>query len=115
MAATLRFDNIDVGGTAVAAANFVSGSGRITLAGDDVTTTTADGRIQNDRRALNLRGECSLYGDYTALETDNGLGVTCQFLRGTNVIKTATMAVSVAMAGDVADQISRLTFIGDAS
>jgi len=114
MAAVLRFDNIDVDGTAVAETEFVSGSGRLTLTGDDVTTTTADGRIQHDRRILNLRAECSLYGDYNSLETDNGLGVVCQFLRGTSTVKTATMAVSVVVSGDVADKQSRVSFVGDA-
>ena len=116
MAATLRFDNLTIAGTAIAASAFVSGSGRLSLTGDDVATTTADGRIHNDRRCLNARAECSAYGDQCALETDNGLGVACVFKRGTNTVRSATMAVSVAVS-DAVDgaEISRLTFVGDAS
>ena len=80
-----------------------------------MATTTADGRIQHDRRALNLRAECSCYGDQCALETDNGLGVAVIFKRGTATVKSATMAVSCAVSDVDGASISRMTFVGDAS
>lgn len=115
MAAVLRFDNLTIAGTAIATSAFVSGSGRLTLAGDDVATSTADGRIHNDRRCLNTRAECTLYGDQTAFETDNGLGVAVVFKRGTNTVKSATMAVSVAVSDVGGASLSRCTFVGDPS
>lgn len=113
MASVLRFDNMTIDGTAVAASVFVSGSGRIMHGGDDVTTTTADGRIQHDRRAYNPRAECSLYGDQTAFETDDGLGVPCVFKRGTNTVNSYTCAVSAAVSDVDGASITRLTFVAD--
>ena len=118
MATQLRFDNMTIDGTAIAAASFVSNSGRITLTGDDGAVSTADGKIQNFRRALNFRAEAEYYGNAQAYETDGpGLGKTVAFLRGTNaltIFPSGTSVVSTVTAivsSEYSDQnkTSRLT------
>lgn len=94
MASRLRFDNCVLGTNTIAAAAFVSGSGRITLAGDDGKVTTGAGRIHNFRRTITPKAECELYGDQTVVETAPGLGVTCAFKRGTTTVKSFTAVVS---------------------
>ena len=71
MATVLPFNSITVGGTQVAGPDdFVYGSGRITLKGDDGAVTTADGKIHNYRTALHPEGSCELRGD----KRDKGTG-----------------------------------------
>ena len=114
MATNLRFDNLTVAGTAIATTAFVSHSGRLTLTGDDGAVSTADGRVHNFRRMINKRGECQIYGDGKAYETDGpSLGVACVFKRGTSTVQTWT--ATVASVYNTNDLTSRLTFIGDPS
>jgi hypothetical protein len=112
MAASLRFDSVSIAGTTNASSVFVSGSGRLNLLGDDSAVTTADHRIQHDRRAQNMRAEFTLYGDLTAQETPGGLGVACVFYRGTATVKSATMAVQTVYNSN--DRTTRMTLTADA-
>jgi len=114
MATLLRFDNATLGTNTVAAAEFVSGSGRITLSGDDGRVTTGDGRIHNFRRTITPRAECELYGDKTSLESAVGLGVECTFKRGTNAVYTAFTG-TVAVQYNKNSETSRITVTGTPS
>lgn len=94
MASLLRFDNCALGTNTLAATSFVTGSGRVAMAGDDGKVTTADGRIHNFRRTITPKADCELYGNQTVVETAVGLGVVCTFKRGTTTVKTFTGVVT---------------------
>ncbi len=90
----LPFDNAVFGSTAVPATAFVHGSGSISLKGEDTATTTADGRIHNDRIAENYEASCELYGDQTSLDSAAGLGDAIVFKAGTDTVLSGTGIVS---------------------
>ena len=95
MASYLPIDNATIDGNAIATSAFVHNTGRLTLNGDDVAVTTADGRIHNIRKKVNARFEFQAYGDQTALETAaQSLGVTCVLKRDSTTVKTGTAVAS---------------------
>ncbi|MCP4645853.1 MAG: hypothetical protein GY851_35745 [bacterium] len=63
MAAVLPFDNGTIGGVAFATSAMVHGSGSLVLAGVDIQTTTADGRIRNVRQSQRPSTSFELFGD----------------------------------------------------
>jgi len=113
MASELRFDNCVLGSTTVTTAEFLSGSGRIMLAGDDESNTTADGRIHWNRRKVNPSAECALYGDKTTVESAVGLGVVSTFKRTTSTVKSFTG--TVAAVYDVSQGTTRISVKGNPS
>lgn len=113
MASKLPFDNASFGGVAVEADEFVHGSGSITLKGEDTAATTADGRIHNDRLAVNFEANCELYGDRSDLNSPVGLSQAIVFNSGETQIHSGNGIVaaeyskdknttSVSVAGDPA-------------
>ena len=70
MATVLPFNSISVGGTQIAGPDdFIYGSGRLSLKGEDSAVTTADGKIHNFRSALSPEGSCELRGDKRSVGT----------------------------------------------
>lgn len=70
MATVLPFNQIKIGSTVVAGpADFIYGTGRLTLKGDDNAVTTADGKIHNYRASLHPEGSCEVRGDKRAKST----------------------------------------------
>lgn len=64
MATVLPFNQIKIGSTVVAGPDdFIYGTGRLSLKGDDNAVTTADGKIHNYRAALHPEASCELRGD----------------------------------------------------
>jgi hypothetical protein len=94
MASVLPFDNAVFGSTPVSASEFVHGSGSITLKGEDTNTTTADGRIHNDRIAENFEASCELRGDKTSLDSPAGTGEPIVFKAGTGTVLSGNGIVS---------------------
>ncbi|MDD5484065.1 MAG: hypothetical protein PHP98_10545 [Kiritimatiellae bacterium] len=90
----LPFDNASFGGVAVEADEFVHGSGSLTLKGEDTASTTADGRIHNDRLAVNFEGSCELYGDRRDLDSPAGAGQAVVFNYGETPIHSGAGIVS---------------------
>lgn len=108
----LRFDNIEIDSTAVGTDEFVSGSGRLSLVGEDAPpVTTSDGRIHHARRKVVPRLECELYGDKTALQSSTGLGVTVEVLRGVTSLKSFTAVVTAVY--NESSRTTRITAAGD--
>lgn len=64
MATVLPFNKIEIGSTVVAGPeDFIYGSGRLSLKGDDNAVTTADGKIHNYRSAQHPEAACEVRGD----------------------------------------------------
>lgn len=74
--AVLPFSTATLGGTSIAASEFVHGSGVLTFAGTDTATTTADGAVHNIRQSIVRSATCELYGDRSSLNTAVGLSAT---------------------------------------
>ena len=94
MASVLPFDNAVIGSQTIPASEFVSGSGSITLKGEDTATTTSDGRIHNDRVAVNSDSSFELYGDHTDLDSGTGLGDSVVYKNGSTEVFSGTGLVS---------------------
>lgn len=70
MATVLPFNNITIGGVQVAGPDdFIYGTGRINLKGEDTAVTTADGKIHNYRTALSPEGSVEVRGNKCAKAT----------------------------------------------
>lgn len=70
MASVLPFNQIKIGSTVVAGpSNFIYGTGKLTLKGDDNAVTTADGKIHNYRVALHPEGNVEVRGDKRSYDT----------------------------------------------
>lgn len=70
MASVLPFNQISVGATVVASpADFIYGSGTLSLVGEDSANTTADGLIHNYRSALTPSGNAEMRGDKRSVDT----------------------------------------------
>ena len=64
MSCVLPFNQISVGLSVIASpADFIYGTGELTLNGDDSAVTTADGQIHNYRSALTPGASCEVRGD----------------------------------------------------
>ncbi len=64
MSCILPFNQIKSGSTVIASpADFVYGTGRLELKGEDSAVTTADGLIHNYRSAVTYSGSCEVRGD----------------------------------------------------
>jgi hypothetical protein len=111
MASILPFDNATLDGTTVAASDFVHGSGQYTEAGQDIQTTTADGKIHHDRQSVTRRASMELYGDKTSLNSAVGLGVTCVLKRSSSTITTFTGIVSATY--NESSKTTRIEIAGD--
>jgi len=90
----LPFNNATIGGTTVSTSDFVHGSGTLTENGQDVATTTADGRIHNDRQAVNIQAEMELYGDKTTLNSDVGLSEAIVLKQDSDTVKSVNGIVT---------------------
>jgi hypothetical protein len=70
MATVLPFNQIKVGSTVVAGPDdFIYGTGRCSLKGDDNAVTTADGKIHNYRSSLHPEASVEVRGDKRAKAT----------------------------------------------
>lgn len=70
MASVLPFNNIKVGGVKIAGPeDFIYGSGRLSLTGEDAANTTADGIIHNYRSALTMSSNFDLRGDKRSVDS----------------------------------------------
>lgn len=74
MPSKLPFNKATIAGVTVDVDEFVSGSGSVTLSGEDSNVTTADSRIHNDRLVSHWEGSFEVYGDRTDLDSGAGLG-----------------------------------------
>lgn len=87
MACVLPFNQITIDGTVVASpADFIYGSGSLTLTGQDSAVTTADGQIHNYRAALTPSARCEFRGDARKKDTgapETWTGQTWPTLSGT--------------------------------
>jgi len=64
MATVLPFNQIKIGSAVVAGPeDFIYGTGRLSLKGDDNAVTTADGKIHNYRASLHPESSCEVRGD----------------------------------------------------
>jgi hypothetical protein len=64
MSSILPFNQIKSGSSVIASpADFVYGTGRLELKGEDNAVTTADGLIHNYRSAVAYSGSCEVRGD----------------------------------------------------
>lgn len=84
MAALLPFDYASIDGDAVPQTLFVFGSGTISSTDQDITVTTADGRIHNIRQAVSKSATFQAYGNLrdTYLMTTPSLSVAIVLKRG---------------------------------
>ena len=112
--AILRFNRVEIDGTTISTAEFVSGSGRLNYVGDDSAVTTADGRVHNVRRARNYRAAFNMYGDGIAFATEApGLGKTVKFYRDTTTTAIATFTAVTSCTYNPNDRTSAMTVTGD--
>ena len=70
MSSILPFNQIKKGGQIIAGPEkFIYGSGEVIFAGEDSTSTTADGLIHHFRSASTPTANCDLKGDHRNLDT----------------------------------------------
>jgi hypothetical protein len=68
MASVLPIDSFP----GVAASAFVAGSGSLKLDGDDSKVVTADGKVYQFRKAVNVEASCEAKGDFSSLGAGTG-------------------------------------------
>ena len=90
MASVLPFSTATIGGTALTAADFVYGSGTITITGTDEMVVTADNAIRHIRKKVVRSAKCELWGDKTALNSAAGLSAQ-QIIGGATFTGLATV------------------------
>jgi hypothetical protein len=111
MANILPFDNASLGGTAVAVADFVHGSGQYSEAGQDIRVVTADNRIHNIRQSVARRASFEAYGDKSSLNSPAGLGQAIVLTRASTQVASFTGIVTATY--NEQSKTTRIEIAGD--
>ncbi len=111
MATILPFNNVVIGTLTVPVGEMVRGSGQITVTGEDQVVTTADGLMHYRRNAVEREAEFKCYGNYTALNSDAGNGVTCVMKLNTETVISFTGIVSAVYKQE--DRITEVSIDGE--
>jgi len=90
MPSIIPFNNAIINSVPVATSEMIHGSCNYIKNGQDVATTTSDGRIHNDRIVVTKDISFECYGDKTALESAVGLGVAVVLKYDTTTVDTVT-------------------------
>jgi len=96
MASVIPFNNATINGVSVTTAEILHGSCNYVKNGQDVATTTADGRIHNDRTVVTKDITFECYGDKTSLESTVGLGTTVVLKYDSTTVDTVTGIVTAS-------------------
>lgn len=90
MQSIIPFNNAIINSVPVTTAQMVHGSCNYVKNGQDVATTTSDGRIHNDRIVVTKDISFECYGDKTTLESAIGLGAVVVLKYDTTTVDTVT-------------------------